>query len=64
MMRDIDLVEKTITEAQAVLHAYLQHGPRNAEQSMERLIEILDREDLAAALERLQQGFGAPRVVK
>jgi hypothetical protein len=63
-MRDIDLVEKAIGDAQAVLHAYLQHGPRNAEQSMQRLIAILDREDLVAALERLRQGFGAPRIVK
>jgi hypothetical protein len=63
-MRDIDLVEQAITEAQAVLHAYIEPGPRSAEASMQRLIEILDREDLVAALERLKQGFGAPRVVK
>jgi hypothetical protein len=63
-MRDIDLVEKAITEAKAVLHAYLQHGPRNAEESMQGLIEILDREDLVAALERLQQGYGVPHMVK
>jgi hypothetical protein len=28
-----------------------------------RLIAILDREDLVAALVRLRQGYGAPRVV-
>jgi hypothetical protein len=26
-MRDLDLVEKAVGDAQAVLHAYLQHGP-------------------------------------
>jgi hypothetical protein len=62
-MRDIDLVEKAIADALKVLHAYIEPGPRSAEIAMQRLIAILDREDLVAALERLRQGYG-PRVVK
>jgi hypothetical protein len=63
-MRDIDLIEQAIAEAQAVLADYLEPGPRSAETSIGRLIEILDREELNAALALLRQGFGAPRVVK
>jgi hypothetical protein len=62
-MRDIDLVEKAIADALAVLHVYIEAGPRSAEDSMQRLLAILDREDLVAALERLKQGYG-PRAVK
>lgn len=63
-MRDLDLVQQAISDAQAVLADYLEPGPRDAEAAMQRLIAILDRDDLVAALERLKQGFGAPRVVK
>jgi hypothetical protein len=64
-MRDIDLIEQAISDAQAVLADYLEpSAPRSAEASMQRLIEILDRDDLVAALERLRQGFGAPRIVR
>ena len=62
-MTDIELIEKSIIAAQAVILDYIGPGSRNAEQSMQRLIAILDREDLVAALERLRQGYG-PRAVK
>jgi hypothetical protein len=62
-MRDIDVIIKARDEVEELLHAYMQPGPRNAEESMQRLIAILDRQDLVAALERLRQGYG-PRVVK
>jgi hypothetical protein len=62
-MRDLELIDKAVSDAQEVLRNYTAPGPRNAEIAMHRLIAILDREDVVAALLRLRKGFG-PRVVK
>jgi hypothetical protein len=63
-MRDIDVIIKARDEVEELLHAYMQPGPPNAEESMQRLIEILDRDDLVAACQRILEGYGRLRVVK
>jgi hypothetical protein len=39
-MTDIELIEKSIIATQAVILEYIEPGPRNAEQSMQRLIAM------------------------
>jgi protein tyrosine phosphatase (PTP) superfamily phosphohydrolase (DUF442 family) len=57
-MRDIDVVAKAMGEAQEKLHAYAKHGPRSAEATLQQMLEILDRNDVIAARERMSKGFG------
>jgi hypothetical protein len=64
MMRDIDIITKAMDDAQQVLHRYIEPGPRNPEAVLQRMIEILDRDDVIAARERLSRGYGRLRLVK
>jgi hypothetical protein len=64
MMRDIDIITKAMDDAQQVLHGYIEPGPRDAQQTLQRMIEILDRDDVVAARERMSRGYGQLRVVK
>ncbi|MGM4906889.1 hypothetical protein AB8B21_02485 [Tardiphaga sp. 866_E4_N2_1] len=52
-MRDIDIVEKAMEDAQAVLHDYVEPGPCDPQAVLQRTLEILDREDVVAAQERV-----------
>jgi hypothetical protein len=63
-MRDIDIITKAMDDAQKVLHGYVEPGPRNAEATLQQMLEILDRDDVIAARERLSQGYGQLRLVK
>jgi hypothetical protein len=63
-MRDIDIITKAMDEAQQILHGYIEPRPRNAEVTLQRMIEILDRDDVIAARERLSKGYGRLRLVK
>ncbi|MGM4906716.1 hypothetical protein AB8B21_03385 [Tardiphaga sp. 866_E4_N2_1] len=71
-MRDIDIITKAMGDAHAVLHGYvnrLQHGylepdPRNAEATLQQMFDILDRDDVVAARERISNGYGHLSVVK
>jgi hypothetical protein len=46
-----------------VIGEYIEPGPRDAEETLARLIALLDSQDLARAIERLEKVQGL-RVVK
>jgi hypothetical protein len=62
-MTDQQLLILTIREAGRVITEHLEPDGRDAAQTLSRLIAVLDTEDLARALERLEKGHGL-RVVK
>lgn len=47
-----------------LLGAYIEPGPRDPEAVLQSMLEILDREDVIAAQERLLRGYGRLRLVK
>jgi hypothetical protein len=63
-MRDIDIITKAMEDAQAVLCEYVEPGPRDPQAVLQRMLEILDRDDVIAAQERLRSGYSQLRVIK
>lgn len=63
-MRDIDIITKAMEDAQKVMHHYMEPGPRSPEWTLHRIIDILERDDVVAARERLSKGYGHLRLVK
>ncbi|MDR6658982.1 hypothetical protein J2W51_001524 [Tardiphaga robiniae] len=63
-MRDIDIITKAMEDAQAVLSDYIEPRPRDPKAVLQRMLEILDRDEVIAAQERLVKGYGELRVVK
>jgi hypothetical protein len=62
-MTDQELLVSTIREAGRIIAEYLEPDALGAEETLSRLIAVLDTEDLARAVERLEKGHGL-RVVK
>jgi hypothetical protein len=62
-MTDQELLISALREAGQILCEYLEPGPRDADETITRLIAVLDTQDLALAVERLEKGYGL-RVVK
>jgi hypothetical protein len=62
-MTDQQLLILTIREAGRIIAEYLEAGGPEAEETLSWLIAVLDNEDLAHAVERLEKGHGL-RVVK
>ena len=60
-MTDQQLAIQAIGEAQLILEEYLQPRPQNNERILDKLVEVLERPDVMAAVSRLQQRsrFGA-----
>ena len=54
-MTDQPLALEAISEAQLVLEDYLRPRPQNHESILDRLVEVLERRDLVAAVSPLQQ---------
>jgi hypothetical protein len=63
-MRDIDIITKAMEDAQAVLSDYIEPRPRDPKPVLQRMPEILDRDEVVAAQERLIKGNGELRIVK
>ncbi|QUS40559.1 hypothetical protein RPMA_18245 [Tardiphaga alba] len=63
-MRDIDIMTNAMAEAHAVLCDYIEPDRRDPAAVLQQMIEILDRDDVVAARERLSKGYGHLRVVK
>lgn len=55
-MTDQQLAIAAIGEAQLILEEYLQPRPQNNEHILDKLVEVLERPDVMAAVSRLQQG--------
>ncbi len=64
-MRDVEIINKAMEDAQALLRDYIKPGPqREPYMILRRMLEILDRDDVVAAQERLRRGYGRLRVIK
>ncbi|NOJ50099.1 hypothetical protein HCN50_28270 [Bradyrhizobium sp. WSM 1744] len=52
---DEDTVLKAIEDARRILGEYIAPGPRDAAQTVHRLLAVLDREAVVRALDRIKQ---------
>ena len=62
-MTDQQLVVLALRKATRIIADYSEPGPRDADEAMTQLIAVLDNQDLARAIDRLEKGHGL-RVVK
>jgi hypothetical protein len=62
-MTDQQLLISTLHQVGRIIAEYLEPGAPGAELTLSRLIAMLDTEDLARSLERLEKGRGL-RVVR
>jgi hypothetical protein len=62
-MKDQDIVVTALKEAGLIIGDYLEPGPKDPLATINRLIEVLDNQKLAAAIERIDEGCGL-KVVK
>lgn len=62
-MTDQQLLISTVREAGQIIADHLAAGGPSALRTLSRLIAVLDNEDLARAIERLEKGHGL-RVIK
>jgi hypothetical protein len=54
-MTDQQLIAATLRRASEIIGEYLEPRPRDAEATIAKLIAVLDTQDLARALERLEK---------
>jgi hypothetical protein len=52
---DQDTLVRALEDARRVLGEYIEPGPRDATRTVERLLAILDRNDLLLALDRVKR---------
>ena len=52
---DQDTVLRTVLDARRILGEYIEPGPRDPAQTVERLLAVLDREDFVHALDRINR---------
>jgi hypothetical protein len=52
---DQDTLLRAIEDARRVLGEYIEPGPRDATRTVERMLVILDRNDVVHALDRLRR---------
>jgi hypothetical protein len=57
-MTDEELLIYAMREAQSVLAEHINRGPRDAEEAIAQLLEILDRQDVVKATNRLCRNYG------
>jgi hypothetical protein len=63
-MKDEDVVLTALNEAALIIGDYLEPGiPRDPVATINRLIEVFDNQELAAAIKRVEKGYGL-KVVK
>ena len=56
-MTDQQTMLRAVSNAQRILEEYLEPRPHDNERLLNRLIEVLDRNEVVAALRRLQHGY-------
>ena len=54
-MTDQELALEAISKAQRIIEEYLEPRPHDHERLLDRLLEVLDQNDLVAAVARLQR---------
>ena len=57
-MTDREVVIQAIEEAQRILAEYIEPGRRDAVATVKALLDVLDRREVVAALNRLKAGYG------
>jgi urease gamma subunit len=57
-LSDEELTLYAIREAQIILADYVQPGPRDGERTIQQLLEVLDRNDVIEAVDRLEAKVG------
>jgi len=57
-MTDEELIVYAVREAQLVLAQHIERSPQDGEETIALLLEILDRQDVVAATDRLCRGYG------
>jgi hypothetical protein len=57
-MADEELVVQTMRDAQLLLAEHIERGPSDAEEALTQLLEILDRQNVVAATDRLCREYG------
>jgi hypothetical protein len=55
---DEELILYAMREAQLVLAHHIERSPQDAEETIAQLLEILDRQDVVNATDRLCRGYG------
>jgi hypothetical protein len=56
-MTDQQTMLRAVSNAQRILEEYLEPRPHDNERLLNRLIEVLDRNEVVIALRRLQHGY-------
>ena len=62
-MKDQAIVVTALNEAALIIGDYLEPGRKDPIATINRLIEVLDNQELAAAIERMEKSYGL-KVVK
>ena len=52
---DQDTVIRAVEDARRILGEYIEPGPRDARRTVERLLAVLNRDDLVHALDRIKR---------
>ena len=55
---DQELIVHAMRDAQSLLSEHIERGPSDAEETISQLLEILDRQDVVAATNRLCREYG------
>jgi hypothetical protein len=55
---DQELIVHAMRDAQSLLAEHIERGPSDAEETISQLLEILDRQDVVAATNRLCREHG------
>jgi hypothetical protein len=56
-MSDQQTMLQAVGNAQRILEEYLEPRPHDTERLLDRLVEVLDRNEVVTALRRLQLGY-------
>jgi hypothetical protein len=57
VMTDQQTMLRAVSNAQRILEEYLEPRPHDNERLLNRLVEVLDRNEVVTALRRLQHGY-------
>jgi hypothetical protein len=57
-LSDEELTLMALREAQLILAEHVLPGPRDSEKTINALLSVLDRDDVVAAVDRLEAGNG------
>jgi hypothetical protein len=52
---DQDTVIRAVEDARRILGEYIEPGPRDARRTVERLLAVLDRDDVVHSLDRIKR---------